>query len=130
VPVAEPTAPETAEWLDGPGFVEWLESNGLTNVKAQMGRSYEKRIRDWKRGAMASIHTADAVLIRLGLHLSGVPDDLWRVGRRGKSISECTRTEAVRRVLELGESAQAVARQLGIDPKTVRRSVQSARTAA
>ena len=69
-------SPETAQWLKGPGLAAWLERHGLTSPSLQLGH-HARRVRDWKHGGTASVQVADEVLVKLGYHLSELPDDLW-----------------------------------------------------
>jgi DNA invertase Pin-like site-specific DNA recombinase len=118
MPVAEQT-----DWLDGPRFVVWLEENGLFNVNLQLGSGLERRFRDWRRGAAASVYTADRALVRLGRHLSEIPDDLFTrppIVSDAAPITEEQINEIVRRA-EAGEAVSDIARAVGVCRATVRR---------
>jgi hypothetical protein len=119
MPVAEQT-----DWLDGPRLVEWLEDHGLDNIKAQLGSSLERPIRDWRYGTAASIYTVDKILVRLGCHLSELPEDLFTdsplVTGFSAPIGEEKRREIKRRA-KAGEGTAAISRAVGVSPSTVRR---------
>lgn len=115
---------EQTDWLNGPRFVEWLEGHGLENIKAQLGSSLERPIRDWRYGTAASIYTADKILIRLGYHLSELPDDLFTdspmVTGFSAPIGDEKRREIKRRA-RAGEGTAAISRAVGVSASTVRR---------
>lgn len=120
--------PTTAEWLDGPGLIEWLEAHGgLEYPSIQLGTD-ERRVNIWRAGGKANVFAADRVLCRLGVCLGELPDELWTTPPLpgGGGISPEKAEEMVRRVLEAKEAAARVARDLGCDPKTVRRYVRLA----
>jgi hypothetical protein len=119
------TAAETYEWIDGPSLVKWLESRGLECPKRQLGRDLETRIRDWRRGSLASVYTADKVCLTMHLHLSEIPDELYRAKSPRDKLPAAMVAEMRRRVLKGGELAPHVARDLGCDPNTVRRYVKA-----
>jgi len=58
------------DFLDGPGLVTWLESEGVRNPES---RAFTR----WKSGGAASVYAADRFLTKVGLHIHLVPDDLW-----------------------------------------------------
>lgn len=68
--------PETAEYLDGPGFAEWLQANGVSG-KHTLGK-LERRFTGWKKGEPASIFHPDELLTRTGLHIALIPHCLYR----------------------------------------------------
>jgi hypothetical protein len=63
-------------FLDGPKFVAWLESEGVT--KTGLTESQYRRWFDWERGARADLYTAstDQLLTDNYLH-NLIPDDVW-----------------------------------------------------
>jgi len=63
------------DWLDGPALVAWIESRWEFNFR-QLG-GHKVYLREWRAGNAACVYVADRVLLRLGLHLSEVPDDLF-----------------------------------------------------
>lgn len=118
---------QTGEALDGPALVAWLEEAEPGRVRADViGPSLMRRINEWRRGGRASVWTADHALVRLGRHLSEVPDAAWRSRERlpvarssGRRLSEAeiaALLDAVRR----GTETKAIARRLGCAPATVR----------
>jgi hypothetical protein len=125
VSVAEQISSEATNWLDGPGLVHWLESHGLDNPEIQLG-FHARAIRHWRAGCKASVYVADRVLIKLGLHLSEIPDDLWVQPPKRGELSPDHQAEIVRRVCGLGRSISAVARELDCDQKTVRKYLKEA----
>ena len=69
-----------SDWLDGPKLVAWLEAVAGDELGSGTGRAAEsasRRIGDWRRGGRASVYALDAILTRLGLHLSMVPEELY-----------------------------------------------------
>lgn len=86
------------EWLKGPEFVAWLEEvrpdtvslarsmNGGKRVGGDVQlESFARRLAYWSReNALANVYSADRYLIRIGLHLSMIPDEIWteRLPRR------------------------------------------------
>ncbi len=109
------------DWLSGPGLYSWLLQNGLDHIELQLG--YHARMaRHWRDGGTAHVYSADAVLCKLGLHLSEIPDELWiEDPRKGRRITPEMCDEIKRRITELGQPIKVVAREVGCDPKTVRR---------
>lgn len=71
------TPAESADYVDGPRFVKWLEDHGLTNTYEQLGSAIGRRISCWRHGGAASVWSADIALVRLGFHLRDLPDDIW-----------------------------------------------------
>lgn len=64
------------KWIDGPKLLAWVQEHGLENT-LQYGEGWARRMNEWKRGAVTSVHTADRLLTQMGLHLSELPDDFW-----------------------------------------------------
>lgn len=110
---------ERAEWLDGPALVDWLRLHGLENVKA-FGGTVQAAITRWQRGARASVYSVDSLMVRLDLHLSEIPDDIWiDSSRTGQKIDEDQRAELIAR-LEAGEKVKRLAQEFRVSPSTVR----------
>lgn len=70
------------EHLSGPRLASWLEETfpGLADghTEALVGPSGARRIREWKRGAVAHVDTADRICVRLGLVIDqDVPEEFW-----------------------------------------------------
>jgi hypothetical protein len=115
VTMAESISPEMTDWLDGPRLAEWLRANGLESAKRQLGPTLERAYGRWRAGGKASVYVLDQMLVKLHLHLSDVPDDLW--------VAWCPAVPTRQKVITLilsGMGPAAVARRLGVDPKTVR----------
>lgn len=88
------------EWIDGPGLVDWIHLMMGWETEGEFNRIFHglhprgryrgplecyrgsaatiRRLTDWQGGTRANIYAADKALIDLGLHLSRVPEDLWR----------------------------------------------------
>ena len=111
--------PETAEWLDGPRVTSWLRENGLESLRQFESETLERAYGRWREGARASLYVLDQMLVKLHLHLSDIPDDLWVApppcGPRPLQI----RDEVVQ-LIRRGLGVNAIARQIGCNPKTVR----------
>jgi len=121
VPIARALDPETAEWLDGPRFTDWLLENGLNSPAVQLDSRLERAFGRWRAGAKASVWIADAMLVALGLHLSELPDDLWVEEPNGGAgrLTEWAKAEILGR-LHASEPVRQIAHQLGCSPGTVR----------
>lgn len=68
--------PETAEWLDGPMLVEWLEKMGFVLTQNAIGW-HHKPVRKWRNGSRAQVYAVDRLLSKLGVHLSELPHECW-----------------------------------------------------
>jgi DNA-binding NarL/FixJ family response regulator len=113
------TASETAEWLDGPQLVDWLEQHGMETASPH-GYSTERAVQRWKKGGRANVYAADQVLTQVGCHLHELPEEMWiDAPLRGPKISGKTREEMLRR-LEAGEKIKPLAKELSLSPSTVR----------
>ena len=78
------------DWLDGPRFVGWLElhapeacelaaaANGYGRTHRGMHSNLGRGLARWRQGAAVSVYSADLYLTEIGLHLSLLPDDLYR----------------------------------------------------
>lgn len=135
------------DWLDGPAFVDWCRGMGFLppeNNQAEASNHHTKmhtdvnlarRLWDWKQeGKTVSVWSADKLLTDEGGHISMIPDHIWLSGkphrsRKGK-VTAMVRKEAVSRVLERDEGVTAVARDLGLHPRTVGKWVQKTRQLA
>lgn len=112
-----------ADWIDGPGFCKWLkEDMGITNLESRSA-SLARRVRDWEKGdTMANAYTVDYWLMKVGLHLSMVPDHLWRHENRQTEHRERQahlRAKAVARLRECNDRQQ-VAEEFGISTHTLK----------
>lgn len=114
---------ERAEWIQGPGLVVWLESHGLFSPDIQLG-FHARRIRHWREGKTADLHTADIVLTKLGLHLSEIPDELWlEEAPKARRYTDKDRKEMARRLGE-GQTVTAVARSFCCHRETVLKAAE------
>lgn len=113
--------PDTAEWLDGPALAAWLRDNGLDHPTYQLGHTLERAVSRWRDGARAYVFVVDAVLTKLGLHLSEIPDELWTDAPQGGAsrLDSVKRAELLARLAE-GEPVKAIARKVGCSSGTVR----------
>ncbi len=113
-------SPETAEWLDGPGLAAWLGERIPLDGLAAHHESMYRAILRWRNGDQACVYTVDDLLVRLGIHLSEVPEELFvsTTRRRAYPLSEQTRTEALRLYTE-GVGPGEIGRRLGIGSGTV-----------
>lgn len=64
---------ETAVWISGPKFVEFLESKGVSYRELPGEQGFD----DWKKGANLSVWRADKMLTHIGYHILQLPDDCW-----------------------------------------------------
>ncbi|MQA76051.1 MAG: hypothetical protein GEU88_17245 [Solirubrobacterales bacterium] len=110
-------------WLEGPGLCEWLERSGAVlrpdvELDANMARNWRR----WEAGGHADVYTVDRLLCGRGVHLSEVPDELWRTRRpyrRRRRVAARERERAARRHLA-GAPARQVAGELGVSERAVR----------
>lgn len=73
---------EDAEWADGPKLVQWIDKS---DADLQMLHGTQQRmIQRWRAGAQASFYSIDDVMVRLGLHPSMLPEDIWRQYDNGR----------------------------------------------
>ena len=80
--------PDTAEWLDGPALVAWLEEEIVPTLRRDVGESHARRLNEWVRlGGAAHYTTADRILTVLDLTLAMLPDDLWRASPRARRVA-------------------------------------------
>lgn len=122
-----------ADWLDGPGLYEWIEGKRDLSRLYYVYPSFERRLRDWRReGCVASAYTVDKWLVEIGLHLSEVPDDLWREdwlteeGKRRREApnlrtaeeAKARRTKALARLKQIGNQRE-VAEEFGVTVRTI-----------
>lgn len=118
------TVVEDGQWLDGPGFVEWLGEMGVVPGNESDGRS----LRRWRDGGAVSLEVADRLLTECGLGLRGVPDHLWvsspLVGGFGRhrKLTPKLRREAAERYLSASRGTRvALAGEYGVCIDSVRR---------
>lgn len=71
-----------AQSADGPSVVAWLDAHNLEWIDTHGATA--RRIREWRSGSRASIVALDKVMIDLDLHLSELPDHVWRADKRAR----------------------------------------------
>jgi hypothetical protein len=128
------------EWIDGLGFVRWLEEVRPEQMRRPEGsQEFEGReawaspadIRNLYRaefeGGTLSLEVADRICVKLLLHIdSEMPEELWtgspKGGRPGRSKAEIEQLrQQCQQLTAQGKSAPAIANELGVAAKTVRR---------
>lgn len=111
------------EWIDGEALFDWLENErGVTISGLELFHpTLARRARYWKDGGNAHYATVDRFLIALDLHLTDLPDEVWRETQRKKHPRHLT-AEVREEVLQRAESEpkKALAREYGICAKTIR----------
>lgn len=100
-------------WLDGPRLAAWLRARGVRNKDIDAGGS---TLSKWASGQAVREDTADHYLVRLGLHLSQLPDDIWVTGPHKNPV----RYQAVQDYMA-GDTALLVAARYGVARQTVYR---------
>jgi hypothetical protein len=118
-----PVSPETATYLDGARFVEWLEDRRLINpvetLRGQVGDRWESTVRRW-RNRPAQVYVVDQFLCSIGVCLGELPDDLYceppKRGR-GKRITP-QKARRIRQLASEGVSYAEIGRRLHICHKT------------
>lgn len=75
-----------SDYLNGPALVEWLEENRPNPLCSEtqtgtcrdfLGHDDRRKLRYWRSGVNPSVFSADVVLVRLNVHLSELPDELF-----------------------------------------------------
>lgn len=116
-------SPETCEYLDGPCLATWLDEHGMESEERELG-FHARRVREWRAGGSANVYTVDKVLVKLGLHLSQIPEDFWLedfippVTGRPHVYSDAFRERAVDLVKQ-GQSAYMIAKEMGCSRNAV-----------
>ena len=117
------------EYLDGPGLYAWLNERGC-DLSAKVLNFHSREVRRWRSGTAATVWSADQVLTQLGLHLTEIPDDLWRdspyKNNGGKRIDPRIRRAALIGIRR-GDTVHHVAQRFAIDGSTVRRWMKEER---
>jgi hypothetical protein len=75
----------TPAFLDGPRLHQWVldeEGGHMRNQEGRLGNRL-KEFRRWRDGEPANAADADVVLLKLGLHLGMVPDEIYIAEREG-----------------------------------------------
>lgn len=69
-----------AKSADGPKVAAWFMREFPELLAENEGRgALARRVRDWRKGAHAEFYTIDRYVTKLGLHVSCVPEDVWRL---------------------------------------------------
>lgn len=71
-----------ATWADGPAVMAWLDAHADVRPTTPMLR---RRLERWRAGAQASFWHIDELLCGLGLHVSQLPDGVWRPYDNGRA---------------------------------------------
>jgi len=71
---------DSLEYLDGPGFVEWVmrrrpDLDG--KLRVILGDSQARNFGRWRHGDKVSLQQADRLCCDLYLHINEIPDELW-----------------------------------------------------
>lgn len=119
---------EIAKSVDAKGLVEWVELmlGGPEEVQSKLTRSdrWARRWYAWRfESERVCIYTADEFLIHIGLHLSELPDELLRVGkkaRRQRNTTAQERAEALAQ-MEQGATPREIAKQYEISVDAVKK---------
>ena len=113
------------DWLDGPGLARWLDERGYKVTEREHG-ALAKRVREWARGERACVYTVDNLAVRLGFHISEIPDHLYRDGRNPRTYVEGVQgyPKTIRRMalkeVRAGRPYADIARDLNIHVRTLR----------
>ena len=72
------------EYLDGPRFCRWLESEGVDLTA--LSDSQIRRVRDWKLGSRANIYSGsvDKIITDHYLSISRIPDEVFADNQKFK----------------------------------------------
>ena len=84
-----------ADWADGAAVLSWVEARVAVTPSTIAVR---KRWERWRDGAQASFWHVDEMLVGVGLHVSQLPDAVWKVydnGRRTRVVARAGRGAAV-----------------------------------
>jgi transposase-like protein len=125
------------QWVNGLGFVRWLERVRPEQMRRSDGDKYEGReawaspadIRNLYRaefeGGIISLEVADRICVKLLLHIdSEMPEELWtgspKGGRPGRSKAEIEQLrQRAEQLIAQGHPAKQIAEELGVTPRTV-----------
>jgi hypothetical protein len=115
----------TPEYLDGPSFIEFLESEGV-DLSVQP-ESRLRRIYDWRMGGRASIYgAAGHILTEECISERLIPDRCWSSEQKRYSKPRLTREQERERredgmlMLANGMTVAEIARELGVTRRIVR----------
>jgi hypothetical protein len=120
--------PVSLHHLDGPRFCAWVRScHHDLNTRRELGDSSHSRWLEWEAGAAVHYASADRVLLKLGNHLSLVPDDLWvpdpRKGRTHRKAITDEERAGMREMRAQHRSYAEIADRFNVCAKTVERVV-------
>jgi hypothetical protein len=110
-----------AEWLDGPGFCEWLGAQVDKSRFNHAHPSLARRWTDWRNGTAVDFYKADHWMCQLDVNVNDLPDHLWREKpekKRTAPVAHELRLDAIKRV-DNGECAAHVAVEMGVSPKSI-----------
>lgn len=116
--------PETASWLDGPSFVEFLKEHRVKPHWAD--ETWSRKYRHWRAGVRVRAETADELLLDHGLTLHDIPDDCWvplvtYANRHPEWMIAGER-------YQMGADARMLAKEYGVNTHTIRRWGKDLRT--
>jgi hypothetical protein len=119
----------TRQWVNGPGFVEWLYSVRPQTFSGDatelLGETNMRGLCRAKQGGSLKLEVADRICCVLDLHIdSEMPEDLWVDGPLGRARHP--RAEEAAQLLAEGRSIRNVAEVTGM----CRSSVLNIRRAA
>lgn len=72
------------EWLDGPMFHDWILKKAphiIGDREGILGYTHSRSMMRWRSGERCHYSTADRLLTQLGLHLTEIPEEIWRWAR-------------------------------------------------
>lgn len=111
-----------SDYLDGPKFLAWLEE---ADCFEPVVHDMKYRASKWRHGAAVSVWKADELLTAIGLHISQIPDEIWRLeapqGKQPKWRRDLSSSkEQVVAEHAAGASTKALSRKTGIPERTIR----------
>ena len=68
----------TAKAADGPSVIRFLEHRRCDLTLPFVGETAARRIYAWRTGERAGVWALDRMLCFYGIHLSELPDEVWR----------------------------------------------------
>jgi hypothetical protein len=106
---------ELPKWLDGPMLFDFVMKKAPQLVgqrEGVLGETLSRTMSRWRSGEHAHYATADRLLTQLGIHLSEVPEEMWRWSRSDKKHLGIKH-------LKNGHSKKQVAEWMGVAKRTV-----------
>jgi hypothetical protein len=86
-----------ARSADGPRVAAWLRQRlrdphrmSIVDESVDALTNTARRVRAWEKGENPSVWTLDEHLMRLGVHLSELPDEVWRASAAKDHREEVT----------------------------------------